>query len=578
MGNCLILVFVMVFIIGCQQHSKNGSAPLLEDMNSQVLVANSLFRDISFVNTGGEDLSECAADSLPEGLSIRISYDRSTCILHGRPKTAQPETEHVIVATNNWGSSSAVISISVKNEEPFIMTWKTDNAGYTPSDQLLISTSNDFEYDYTIDWGDGNISTNVTSSIRHTYEQPGVYTVKITGIFPTTEFFIDHDANKLLSIDQWGTNQWRTMRFAFAECSNLEIKAQDAPNLELVTDMEGVFYKASNLNSNLGHWDVSRVLNMRAAFAYASRFNGDISSWDVSNVIDMQYIFSGANSFNQDISSWDVSSVNDMTGMFVGATEFNQDISNWDVSNVTDMSFMFASAFAFNQDLNLWDVSSVENMEGMFFSAKSFNSIISDWDVSSVVNMTGMFSFAVSFNSQISDWDTSSVQSMERMFSDSKSFNQDIGTWMVGSVKNMNSMFSFAESFNQDIGSWDVSSVTSMSYMFSYASNFNNDISGWNTENVEEMAGMFINAVLFDQNIGQWNISNVKSMEGMFVGAKLSPRHYDELLINWSTQNAQNDVVFDAGESQYSNSAVSARTSLVNIYGWEITDAGLADD
>merc|ERR1712032_1517731 len=51
---------------------------------------------------------------------------------------------------------------------------------------------------------------------------------------------------------------------------------------------------------------------------------GDISKWDVSKVTDMHGMFIRATSFNRDISNWDVSSVINMIRMFWNAKSFKQ--------------------------------------------------------------------------------------------------------------------------------------------------------------------------------------------------------------------------------------------------------------
>ena len=118
---------------------------------------------------------------------------------------------------------------------------------------------------------------------------------------------------------------------------------------------------------------------------------GHISDWDVSQVTDMRGMFAKATSFNSDLSRWNVSQVTDMRGMFAEATSFTSDLSGWDVSEVTDMVYMFYRATSFTSDLSGWDVSQVTDMDSMFYGATSFNSDLSRWDVSQVNDMSLMF-------------------------------------------------------------------------------------------------------------------------------------------------------------------------------------------
>jgi surface protein len=74
---------------------------------------------------------------------------------------------------------------------------------------------------------------------------------------------------------------------------------------------------------------------------------------------NMEYLFYNATEFNQPIASWDTSNVTNMYGMFRNAPAFNQTIGSWNTANVTNMGIMFYDASAFNQDISGWNVASV---------------------------------------------------------------------------------------------------------------------------------------------------------------------------------------------------------------------------
>jgi surface protein len=447
-------------------------------------------------------------------------------------------------ATDNAGNPAiATRTVNVVNsiQRPFITTWKTDNEGVSDINQVKITTAGG-GYNYTIDWGDGQVDTNVGGDITHTYDTVGTYTVKISGDFPRI-FLRRHaivllpilsDAYKLLSIEQWGSIKWLSMSRAFQHCINVTSNAVDVPDLSLVTDMSYMFSGAKKFNQDIGGWDVSTITNMSHLFDGASEFNQDLSLWNVSKVTDMSYMFDSASKFNQNIGDWNVSAVTNMSNMFSGAVEFNQDIGGWNVAAVTDMSKMFSAAVRFNQNISDWNVSAVTNMYNMFWTAVNFNIDIGAWNVSKVTDMSGMFGLA-------------------------RSFNGNIVNWNVSEVTRMPSMFHGATAFNRNIGNWDVSKVTSMSLMFASA-----------TE-----------PMVFNQNIGNWDVSAVLSMDGMFSSlSNLSTANYDALLLGWSVQNLQAGVIFSAGNTQYSNSldVLAARailTDTVTGYSWTITDGGV---
>ncbi|MEX0275599.1 MAG: BspA family leucine-rich repeat surface protein, partial [Flavobacteriaceae bacterium] len=442
-----------------------------------------------------------------------------------------------------------ILEITEPVQRPFITTWNTDVNGLSNYDQITISTHPYETYNYTVDWGDGSTSENVTGNIVHTYESRGTYRVSISGDFPRMYFGHGSDPSKLIFINQWGDMNWSSMEEAFKGCENLEVLAADVPDLSRVSSLARMFSGTIHLRGNpsFSNWDVSNITNMSRMF-HETYFNQDISSWDVSNVTNMSGMFSGAHKFNQDISPWDVSDVTNMSGMFLGVDfnthEFDQPIGSWDVSNVTDMSSMFGSAEGycnFNQPLNDWDVSNVVTMRGMFGGAKNFNQDISQWNVSNVTDMS----------------------------------------WMFGEDDDI----FIPLDFNQDISSWDTSSVTDMEGMFSHAIAFNQDISNWNVDNVTNMSWMFANPYVplggnhsFDYNLGAWNVMNVSQMEGIFSNVALSGENYDKTLVGWSQlPSLQNGVRLDAPNNNYCL-AKEARQNIIDTYGWTINDAGEAED
>ncbi|MFV2056400.1 MAG: BspA family leucine-rich repeat surface protein [Thiohalomonadales bacterium] len=467
-------------------------------------------------------------------------------------------------ATDNAGNTSfSTRTIIVEVARPFITTWKTDNAGASANNQVMIGTLGT-GYNYSVDWGDNKIDSAVTGDITHTYATAGIYTVSISGDFPRIYFNFDlativSDYNKLLSIEQWGTNKWQTMARAFSQCVNLVGNALDTPNLSLVSDMSGMFSTASAFNQNIGTWDVSTVTNMNGMFAYASSFNGSIDAWDVSSVLDMSQMFSGATEFNQNLATWDVSSVTTMNNMFASAKAFNQNLNTWNVSSVTDMSDMFRGSDAFNQPLSVWDVSSVIYMGRMFADTIVFNQVLNNWNVSSVINMGGMFDGARAFNQALSNWDVSSVTYMGYMFGSFSGsfngipggvFNQDLSAWDVSSVNSMSGMFSYTLAFNQNLSTWNFSTVTSMSSMFRGAEVYNQDQSTWDVSSVNDMGFMFSDALAFNQDLSTWDVSSVTKMAAMFKGALA----FNQDLSTWNVSAVTNMMRMFSNTAVYNQS------------------------
>src|SRR5690554_5973721 len=310
------------------------------------------------------------------------------------------------------------LSHFAKAQDPdaFVMTFEVSGSNLG----ITVPIVQDDDNNYTVDFGDGTILTNQTGNASHTYNTAGIYTVSLTGTFGHIRFLNTYDSSKLKlkSIEQWGTNQWKSMESAFRACSNLILNATDDPDLSQVTDMSYIFSGASSFNQSINNWDVSNVTNMENMFFNASSFNQPLNNWDVSNVTNMFFMFMGASSFNQPLNDWDVSNVINMGWMFRNASSFNQPLNSWDVSSVVNTDLMFDFAVSFNQPLNDWNVSNVTNMNYMFIGASSFNQPLNDWDVSNVTNMGYMFYEATSFNQDLSNWDFNPNVSLDEFLND----------------------------------------------------------------------------------------------------------------------------------------------------------------
>ena len=416
---------------------------------------------------------------------------------------------------------------------PFITTWEVTSNSLN----IVIPTNTNYQYNYTVDFGDGTIISNHTTNwLSHYYNSPGVYTVSITGDFPAIGFHSTYNVrDKIRSVEQWGDIQWQSFEGAFDDCRYLKVNAQDSPDLSQVTNISYMFNEAMQMADtglSLDNWDVSNVTNMSYMFSN-SNYNLPLNSWDVSSVEIMEGMFSNS-SYNLPLNSWNVSNVTNMSSMFENNYEFNQYLDSWDVSNVSNTSKMFSGCNLFNQPLSTWNVSSVTNMEAMFSGCDRFNQFLNTWDVSNVTNMESLFS-STSFDQPVDTWDVSNVENMSYMFYQSD-FNQPLNTWDVSSVTSTHKMFSHNFYFNQSLNNWDVSNVIDMSYMFENAIIFNSDIGSWDVSSVTDMSGLFMNAESFNQNIENWNTLSLENMYRLFSGA----RFFNQPLDTWDVSNVTN--------------------------------------
>lgn len=526
------------------------------------------FGQVTFSLGSGNDEASCSIDPATGEISFLTAPDFEN------PQDSDGNSIYIIeiFAEDSRDRISLTLTITiedvVESSGAFITTWNVSDPDLTITIPINANTPG---YNYTVDWGDGTVTSGHTGECSHTYSVGGVYTVSITGSFPRIHFNNGSERLKLLSIEQWGDIQWMTMWNAFYGCENMVLNATDAPDLSQALSLSGMFLNCASFDSPIDHWDVTNINNMQRTFEGCTVFNQDLNSWNTSSVTTMSQMFNKANAFNGNISSWDVSNCRTMRLMFTLAFNFNQDISAWDVSRVTDMASMFDRASVFNQPIGSWDVSSVTTTNNMFWGCNQFNADLSGWDMGSCTSMSNMFRSTPVFNQDISGWDVSSVRNMSGVFKGAGDFNQPIGSWDVRIVVNMNNMFSNAVFFNQDLSSWNVSSVTRMDGMFEGARAFNQNISNWNVSLVTRMDRMFRNCDAFDQDLGSWNVSEVTNMTNMFDHCDLSVGNYDGILIGWSAlASLQLNINLGAIGLKYCTS-VTARQSLIDTYNWTIS-------
>ena len=86
---------------------------------------------------------------------------------------------------------------------------------------------------------------------------------------------------------------------------------------------------------------------------------------------------------------------------------------------------------------------------------------------------------------------------------------------------------------------------------------------------------MFSNAKLFNAYIGDWDVYTVRYMRDIFNDSNMSIQNYNALLNNWSQLNLQNNVAFGASNINFTIDANASRQSIIDNFGWSISDAGI---
>ena len=274
----------------------------------------------------------------------------------------------VFVAPTLYSPKAAADAI---NDTDFVFTVDTRKSG--SSDTRFVIPTRGNGYNYTVDCNNDGIieATAQTGSYTCSYATPGVYTIRIGGVFP--EFYLNNGGDKLkmISIDQWGKNKWRSLVASFYGAANMDVKAIDTPDLSQTDSIYSVFrgntsLKGENANWN---WNTSTITNMGSAFSDTENFNQNIGSWDVSNVVFAGGLFDKAAAFNN------------------GGSD---SIKNWNTGKMTAMNAMFQNAVKFNQPIGSWNVSKAELMSEMFNGARAFNQSLAGWRLDSLVSTTGL--------------------------------------------------------------------------------------------------------------------------------------------------------------------------------------------
>ncbi len=461
------------------------------------------------------------------------------------------------------------LTLDPRGNRPFITTWdisgSTMSATFPTADQ--IDGKDVSNYDFRIDWGNGEVEQfgGAAPTVTKTYTTEGTKTIKISGDFPylagTPSFNASETTGNMLSVTQWGDIEWESMTTSFASIPNLDLTAEDNPDLAKVTSTQGMFMFSGIATPDLSGWNVSGVTNMNSMFVYTVNFNSDISGWDVGSVQRMNNMFSYAQSFNQDISGWNVASVDSMAGMFGYATAFDQSLADWDISQVVafdypdqGLGFMDAAGLTtanYDSILTGWGAQSVQPDLTISFGETQYtlkgltgrdrltgagwiikdgglagNPFITTWRTTSanetVTIPTGGGADITDYDFQIS-WGDGTVETITGDDPDPTHTYATAGDYKVNIVAS-----TFYLSPQQDgdldqlisLDQWGAVEWQNMTNSFAWARNMEYkatdapDLSG-----VTSTAGMFFAAEKVNGDFSSWNTSTITDMSFMFDGA-----------------------------------------------------------
>ncbi len=207
-----------------------------------------------------------------------------------------------LITTKQWSINSDIYDAScivLDVQNPIITTWNT-NINNDNSNQISVATTGDYNYSYinTTNPAVTGSGKGIIGNKTIVFPDSGIYNVSI---YPLTSFSFNNyvleqsNKNKLVNITQWGNDViWNSSLSAmFFSCQNLKIMATDIPNFANVTDVSGMFYGCSSLETipNISSWNISGITNLALMFSQASSFNQDLGALNFNNSANLTAFF-----------------------------------------------------------------------------------------------------------------------------------------------------------------------------------------------------------------------------------------------------------------------------------------------
>ena len=382
-----------------------------------------------------------------------------------------------------------MIKPKIVNDAAIIMTFNIASNGETLT--LPLATDNGSQFNFVVDWGDGQDDTITSASASHIYSTSGIKTVSITGQMEGWHFGGNSQASKLLTMSGGDGHVFKYLcggeYGAFEECVNLT--TFNCPKLDVsqINNLEYLFFDCILLTTcNVQNWDVSNVNILNTTFNCKNLPTLELNNWDTSSVTDMSFLCYGCETLTTlEISDWNTSSVTNLDWAFHYLLSMKLfDVSKWNTSNVTRMENTFNYCHSETIDVNDWDVNNVDTMAGMFNFASGITSLnLSKWSPAKIEEIPSMFMMCTSLITlNIPNLVTNTVTNMNNTFLASSNlvniimtnWNTTGVTHMIGLCKNCTSLTTTmpANLFwdNLDGGT----SVTSKSNAFLNATNISN--------------------------------------------------------------------------------------------------------
>ncbi len=151
-----------------------------------------------------------------------------------------------------------------------------------------------------------------------------------------------------LDFSLWDTSHLKSIMHMVASCSTLKHVSIKGLDTDSVTNMQGVFYNSTKLESITGieNWNTSNVENMKGVFQYCTLLKDfNPSKWNTGAVTTMHRMFFGAKAVTSlDLSRWNTARVTTMGDMFREMPSVTKlDLSGFTLESLTSYGRMFAN-------------------------------------------------------------------------------------------------------------------------------------------------------------------------------------------------------------------------------------------
>jgi len=232
-------------------------------------------------------------------------------------------------------------------------------------------------------------------------------------------------------------------------------------------------------------------------------------------------------------------------------------------------------------DIKNWGTCQWTNLDRSFMGCNSLTDVTATDtpDFSNLIYLSLLFYNATSLTSvDVSSWDVSNVEQFDNMFVNCDITSLDVSNWNVSNAINLYDFVGVCSLLTTlDVSNWNVGNCSNFKLMFRNCPLLNPDVSNWDISSMTGVRNMFANVDSFDRSLANWGVipfANNEWSSFMINSDGLSTINYDATLIAWAALTQTPNININFGGSQYSYEAASARQTLIDDYGWTITDGG----